>query len=83
MLNAAAADAFINVPITELHGEYLVVRPSAVQGIQVEPSSAPWMTTLSDLGLLWGVTVFSGSLAQVLARFTGLPGWCCCWLWGF
>ena len=37
MLNAGPADAFINVPITELPGEYLVVRPSAVQGIRVEP----------------------------------------------
>ena len=37
VLNAGPADAFINVPITELPGEYLVVRPSAVQGIRVEP----------------------------------------------
>ena len=26
-----------HVPITELPGEYLVVRPSAVKGIRVEP----------------------------------------------
>ena len=37
VLNAGPADAFINVPITELPGEYLVIRPSAVQGIRVEP----------------------------------------------
>ena len=37
VLNAGPADAFINVHITELPGEYLVVRPSAVQGIRVEP----------------------------------------------
>jgi hypothetical protein len=37
VLNSGSADAFINVPITELPEEYLVVRPSAVQGIRVEP----------------------------------------------
>jgi len=37
VLNAGPADAFINVPIQDLPGEYLVVRPSAVQGIRVEP----------------------------------------------
>ena len=37
VLNAGPADAFINVPITELPGEYLVVRPSAVKVIRVEP----------------------------------------------
>ena len=37
VLNAGPADAFINVPITELPGEYLVVRHMAVQGIRVEP----------------------------------------------
>ena len=37
VLNAGSADAFINVPIAELPGEYLVIRPSAVQGIRVEP----------------------------------------------
>ena len=36
-MNAGPADAFINVPITDLPGEYLVLRPSAVQGIRVEP----------------------------------------------
>jgi hypothetical protein len=32
-----AADAFVNVPMGDLEGEYLVVRPSAVIGIRVEP----------------------------------------------
>ena len=27
----------MNVPITDLQGEYLVVRPSGVVGIRVEP----------------------------------------------
>jgi hypothetical protein len=27
----------VNVPISDLEGEYLVVRPSAVIGIRVEP----------------------------------------------
>ncbi|MCT0225937.1 hypothetical protein [Synechococcus sp. CS-1328] len=37
VLTASAPDAFVNVPIGELEGEYLVVRPSAVIGIRVEP----------------------------------------------
>ena len=37
VLNGGTTDAFINVPITELPGEYLVVRPGAVQAIRVEP----------------------------------------------
>ena len=37
VLNAGSADAFVNVPISDLPGEYLVVRPSAVHGIRVEP----------------------------------------------
>jgi hypothetical protein len=32
-----AADTFVNVPMGDLEGEYLVVRPSAVIGIRVEP----------------------------------------------
>jgi hypothetical protein len=36
-LTAAASDTFVNVPISDLEGEYLVVRPSAVIGIRVEP----------------------------------------------
>ncbi|MCS5705926.1 MAG: hypothetical protein VKN17_01550 [Cyanobacteriota bacterium] len=37
VLTAAASDTFVNVPIAELEGEYLVVRPSSVIGIRVEP----------------------------------------------
>lgn len=37
VLNAAGGDAFVNVPIRDLEGEYLVVRPSAVLAIRVEP----------------------------------------------
>ena len=37
VLNAGTADAFVNVPIADLQGEYLVVRPSHVVGLRVEP----------------------------------------------
>ena len=37
VLTAAASDTFVNVPISDLEGEYLVVRPTAVIGIRVEP----------------------------------------------
>lgn len=37
VLNAGPADVFVNVPISDLEGEYLVVRPSSVVGIRVEP----------------------------------------------
>jgi hypothetical protein len=37
VLTAATPDTFVNVPISDLEGEYLVVRPSAVVGIRVEP----------------------------------------------
>jgi hypothetical protein len=37
VLMASAPDTFINVPIGDLEGEYLVVRPSAVIGVRVEP----------------------------------------------
>jgi predicted DNA-binding protein with PD1-like motif len=37
VLTAATQDTFVNVPIAELEGEYLVVRPSAVLAIRVEP----------------------------------------------
>jgi hypothetical protein len=35
--SSAASDTFVNVPMGDLEGEYLVVRPSAVIGIRVEP----------------------------------------------
>ncbi|MEI8251367.1 MAG: hypothetical protein WCF98_09385 [Synechococcus sp. ELA057] len=37
---AGAADAFVNVPIGELEGEYLLVRASSVIGLRVEPQYA-------------------------------------------
>lgn len=37
VLTAATTDAFVNVPIAGLEGEYLVVRPSRVIAIRVEP----------------------------------------------
>ena len=37
VLTASAGDTFVNVPIAELEGEYLVLRPSAVIAIRVEP----------------------------------------------
>jgi hypothetical protein len=37
VLTAGTADTYVNVPMAELDGEYLVVRPSAVIAIRVEP----------------------------------------------
>lgn len=37
VLTASAPDAFVNVPLSDMDGEYLVVRPSSVIGIRVEP----------------------------------------------
>ena len=37
VLTASAPDTFVNVPIGDLEGEYLVVRPCGVIGIHVEP----------------------------------------------
>lgn len=37
VLTAGTADTFVNVPISDLDGEYLVLRPSAVIAIRVEP----------------------------------------------
>jgi len=37
VLTASAPEAFVNVPIGDLEGEYLVVRPNGVIGIHVEP----------------------------------------------
>jgi hypothetical protein len=33
----AAPDAFVNVPISDLEGEYLLVRAGSVIGVRVEP----------------------------------------------
>ncbi|MEB3200398.1 MAG: hypothetical protein VKK62_07715 [Synechococcaceae cyanobacterium] len=45
VLNASASDAFVNVPMSDFEGEYLVVRPSAVIAIRVEPQ----FSTLDEL----------------------------------
>jgi hypothetical protein len=37
VLNAAAPEAFVNVPISDLSNEYLVLRAGSVQAIRVEP----------------------------------------------
>lgn len=37
VLTASAADAFVNVPLSDMDGEYLVLRPSSVIAIRVEP----------------------------------------------
>ena len=37
VLNSGPAEAFVTVPIHDLQGEYLVVRPNGVVGIRVEP----------------------------------------------
>ena len=36
-VNAETQGGFVNVPISDLDGEYLVVRPQAVIGVRVEP----------------------------------------------
>lgn len=37
VLTASTADSFVNVPILDLPGEYMVLRPSSVLVIRVEP----------------------------------------------
>ena len=37
LVNAETQGGFVNVPMTDLDGEYLVVRPQAVIGVRVEP----------------------------------------------
>ena len=37
IVNAEGQGGFVNVPISDLEGEYLVVRPEAVIGVRVEP----------------------------------------------
>jgi len=36
-LTTASAETFVNVPIQDVTGEYLVLRPSSVLAIRVEP----------------------------------------------
>ncbi|HGY5537018.1 MAG: hypothetical protein AB8A40_06560 [Prochlorococcus sp.] len=40
IVNASGSVGFVNVPLSELDGEYLVVRPEAVIGVRVEPQFA-------------------------------------------
>ena len=40
LVNASAEGAFINVPLGDFDGEFLVVRPDAVIGMRVEPEYA-------------------------------------------
>ena len=40
LVNGGQAQAFVNVPLGELEGEYLVIRPDAVIGLRVEPQYA-------------------------------------------
>lgn len=40
VLNGGSGDAFVNVPINDLEGEYLVLRPSSVIGIRIVPEFA-------------------------------------------
>jgi hypothetical protein len=37
VLNSSAPDAFVNVPIGELEGEYLVLRAGSVIALRIEP----------------------------------------------
>ena len=37
IVNAKGQGGFVNVPISDLDGEYLVVRPEAMIGVRVEP----------------------------------------------
>ena len=37
LVNAENQGSFVNVPLSDLEGEYLVVRPQAVIGVRVEP----------------------------------------------
>ena len=37
VVNAEGQGGFVNVPISDLDGEYLVVRPEAVIAVRVEP----------------------------------------------
>ena len=40
LVNGGQGQAFVNVPLGELEGEYLVIRPEAVIGLRVEPQYA-------------------------------------------
>ena len=40
LVNASSEGAFVTVPLSDLDGEFLVVRPDAVIGMRVEPQYA-------------------------------------------
>ena len=40
LVNGGSGQAFVNFPIGDLEGEYLVTRPEAVIGVRVEPQFA-------------------------------------------
>ncbi|QNI55818.1 hypothetical protein SynBIOSE41_03342 [Synechococcus sp. BIOS-E4-1] len=40
LASGASGQAFVNVPLGDLEGEYLVIRPEAVIGVRVEPQFA-------------------------------------------
>ena len=37
LLPAKDSTDFVNVPLKNIQGEYMVIRPSSIQGIRVEP----------------------------------------------
>ena len=40
LVNGGSGQAFVNVPLGDFEGEYLVIRPEAVIGVRVEPQYA-------------------------------------------
>ena len=40
LVNGGSGQAFVNIPLGDLEGEYLVIRPEAVIGVRVEPQFA-------------------------------------------
>ncbi len=40
LVNGGSGQAFVNIPLGDLEGEYLVIRPEAVIGMRVEPQFA-------------------------------------------
>ena len=37
LVSGGSGQAFVNIPLGDLEGEYLVIRPEAVIGVRVEP----------------------------------------------
>ena len=40
LVSGGSGQAFVNIPLGDLEGEYLVIRPEAVIGVRVEPQFA-------------------------------------------